>query len=98
MDVLSVRNALGKTHFSPPTVKVTRLPEGGMQLRSPQQLTAYPRRLSDLLWHWAVQTPDRVFLAERAADRHNWRSLTYAETLAAVRRIGQALLDRKLSA
>jgi feruloyl-CoA synthase len=69
-----------------------------MLLRSPQQLQAYPPRLSDMLCHWAARAPDRVFLAERVADQRDWRKLTYAQTLAAVQRIGQALLDRKLSA
>jgi hypothetical protein len=39
-----------------------------MLLRSPQQLQAYPPRLSDMLCHWAARAPDRVFLAERVAD------------------------------
>ena len=98
MDVLAAQNALRKTHFSPATVEVTALPDGGMHLRSPQPLQTYPPRLSDMLCHWAARSPDRVFLAEREADRRNWRKITYAQTLAAVRRIGQALLDRKLSA
>ena len=49
----------------------------------PNALPAYPRRLGDCLHRWAREAPDRVFLAERNADR-SWRKLTYAETLDAV--------------
>jgi feruloyl-CoA synthase len=74
---------------------VTTLPDGGMILRSPQRLEPYCRNLGDMLEHWGAETPDAVFLAERAPD--GWRRITYAETLRAVRSIAQALTDRKLS-
>ncbi len=46
--------------------------------------------------HWAAAAPDRVFLAQRDAAG-GWRSLTYAQTLTAVRSVAAALLDRDLS-
>src|SRR6185295_10701544 len=48
------------------------------------------------LEHWAEAAPDRVFLAQRAADG-SWRTLTYAQALMRVRAVAQALLERKLS-
>jgi feruloyl-CoA synthase len=81
--------------FATPRVDVTTLPDGGMILRSPQRLEPYCRNLGDMLEHWGIETPDAVFLAERAAP--DWWRITYAETLRAVRAIAQALIDRKLS-
>jgi feruloyl-CoA synthase len=63
-------------------------------LRSPQQLGAYPRCVTEWLVQWSDKTPTRVFLAERKGE--GWRKLTYREAYGEVRRIGQALLDRGL--
>jgi feruloyl-CoA synthase len=52
--------------------------------------------VGEWLVRWAGEAPERVFLAERAGD--GWRRLTYRDALAAVRRVGQALLDRGLDA
>jgi feruloyl-CoA synthase len=69
--------------------------DGGSILRSPQTLDPYPRCVGEMLCHWATAAPDRTFMAERGAD-DAWRRVTYGETLAAVRNLGQALLDRRL--
>jgi feruloyl-CoA synthase len=81
--------------FAAPRVDVTSLPDGSMILRSPQRLEPYCRNLGDMLEHWGAETPDAVFLAERAAQ--SWRRISYGESLRAVRAIAQALIDRKLS-
>jgi feruloyl-CoA synthase len=81
--------------FAAPRVDVASLPDGSMILRSPQRLEPYCRNLGDMLEHWGTETPDAVFLAERAGA--GWRRITYGETLRAVRAIAQALIDRKLS-
>lgn len=74
-----------------------RLPDGTILMQSPEPLADYPPALTARLAHWAAAAPGRVFLAERdGADA--WRVMTYADAFAAVRRIGQALLDRGLSA
>ncbi|MDO8450534.1 MAG: feruloyl-CoA synthase [Rhodoferax sp.] len=65
-------------------------------------LGAYARRLSDFLVHWAETEPDRTFMARRDqlgdARTGDWQHISYAQALEAARRIGQALLDRKLTA
>jgi feruloyl-CoA synthase len=65
-------------------------------------LGAYARRLSDFLVHWAETEPDRTFMARRVqlgdARTGDWQHISYAQALEAARRIGQALLDRKLTA
>jgi feruloyl-CoA synthase len=69
---------------------------GVVYLQSRYTLGPYPPRFTQRLVHWAHHAPDRPFLAQRAPSGA-WRTLTYAQTLAAVRRLAQALLDRKLS-
>jgi feruloyl-CoA synthase len=65
-------------------------------------LGAYARRLSDFLAHWAEAEPERSFMARREqlgeGRTGEWQHISYAQALDAARRIGQALLDRKLSA
>jgi feruloyl-CoA synthase len=71
---------------------------GTVYIRADQALAPYPKRMTDRLLQWAQQDPDRVFMARRAAGGGDWQQVTYGEALARARRIGQALLDRGLSA
>jgi feruloyl-CoA synthase len=70
--------------------------DGTLLVRPEEQLGSYPRVLTDRLVHWAQIAPDRICVAKRQADGE-WRRLTYAQVHAAVRSVGQALLDRQLS-
>jgi feruloyl-CoA synthase len=70
---------------------------GVIHMRTAQTLAPYHAKLSEPLEHWAKAAPDRVFLAQRNAEG-SWRTLTYAQALADVKRIGAALLRRGLSA
>jgi feruloyl-CoA synthase len=79
-----------------PEVLVDRRADGTLYLKSSRMLPDYPERLTDRLVHWAATAPDRMFMAER--DGAGWRTITYAQTLEQVRRIGAALLTRNLSA
>jgi feruloyl-CoA synthase len=85
-----------KLRFAPAAVEVENRRDGSIVLRSPQKLGFYARCVTEWLVKWSDQAPDRTFLAERSGDR--WKKLTYRETYGAVRRIGQALLDRNLNA
>ena len=68
-----------------------------IRLRTAQPLAPYYNNLSEPLDHWAKAAPERVFLGQRdAQDR--WRTLSYAQVLEHVKRIGAALLRRGLSA
>ena len=62
-----------------------------------QDLAAYPERLNDRLVHWAAVAPERTFMAKRDTSGQ-WRHISYAQALDKARHIGQALLDRGLSA
>ena len=75
---------------------VERRADGSCVLRSTEPLQAYPARLSDRLEHWAREAPDRTFVAQRGADGQ-WVRIGYAQMLARVQRIGQALVERPLS-
>lgn len=70
---------------------------GCLHVSNPQALGAYPQRLTDRLLHWAQTTPDRSYMAMRDQDG-DWRHISYAQALRYARSIGQALLDRGLSA
>src|SRR5512145_1564504 len=81
-----------KVALGPKDVAVERRAGGILHLRSPHSLGPYPRKLTERLEHWAEIAPYRVFLA------HGERTLTYAQALERAKRVGQYLLDKKLSA
>jgi feruloyl-CoA synthase len=82
--------------FGDPAVNLERRDDGVIYLRPRIALADYPVRITDRLHHWAKAEPNRIFMAER--DGRGWRQLTYAQLLAASRRIGSALIARGLSA
>jgi feruloyl-CoA synthase len=82
--------------LAPAKVELQKRADGTMLLRSPQKLGPYARCVTEWLAQWSDRAPDRVFLAERASA-NSWKKITYREAYGAVRRIGQALLDRGLN-
>jgi len=70
--------------------------DGSILARSPHTLGPYPSNIAAKLEQWASHAPDRTFLAERDAAGA-WTRLTYADALARVRPLAQALLDRGVS-
>jgi feruloyl-CoA synthase len=64
--------------------------DGTMVLRSPRSLDRHPHSVLAWLEHWAAQRPQSTLLAQRDA-RGEWRTLGYAQALAAVRSIATAL-------
>jgi feruloyl-CoA synthase len=83
--------------LGPQDVIVERRADDSMLLRSPQKLGPYPDKITERLVHWAKVAPDRVLFAQRDATGA-WRKITYAQALQQARAIGQALLERNLSA
>ena len=92
--------------YRPLTFGVTRVnvrgEDGGVQhLAADVPLQPFGERMSDRLVHWAKTTPDETFVAQRerltGGQLGDWRRVSYAQTLDAARRIGQALIDRGLS-
>ena len=90
------RPPLRPVQLGAPDVLVERRSDGAILLRSPHALRPFAKNLTERLVHWAKAAPERVFLAQRDAAGA-WRTLTYAQTLAAVRAVAAALLERDLS-
>jgi feruloyl-CoA synthase len=78
-------------------VTMQQLPDGAFLVRPDEPLRPYPKVLTDRVMQWANVAPDRCCVAKRGANGE-WRRLTYSEVIESARRIGQALLDRGLSA
>src|SRR5580704_5030609 len=76
---------------------VEKLADGTLLVRADESLGPYPKVLTDRLVHWAKKFPERICAAQRQASGE-WRVLTYVQVLAAVESVGQALLNRGLSA
>lgn len=74
-----------------------RLPGGVILIKAEEALRPYIKVLTDRLRHWAQVAPGRVCMAKRGPDGA-WRDLTFAQAWDSVQSIGQALLDRGLSA
>ena len=99
--------ATSTARYRPVNFGVTRVnvrdgKDGVRYLQAELPLGAYARRITDFLVHWAETTPEHSFIARRAATdkgRHgDWQHLSYAQALEGARSIGQALLNRGLSA
>ncbi len=83
--------------LGPLPATLTRRPDGTMLVRTSAALGEYPKQSTERLAFWADTAPRRAMLSWRGAGGA-WESLTYGEAFASVRRIGQALIDRGLSA
>ncbi len=77
------------------SVSSTSGANGNIHLKSNIPLGSIVNKTGDWLHHWAGQAPERTFLAERVGA--DWRELSYAEVLEAVRAIGTRLLARGLN-
>ena len=71
--------------------------DGTLIVRNPEPLDEYPTHLTQRLVFWAQRAPERPFLAHRDASGR-WRRVTFSAMLEQARALGQALLDRGLSA
>ena len=89
-------------HFGVTRAVLTEGPQGVRYVKAKQSLSPCAQRLTDQLVHWAQTAPERTFMAQRVKNadgsKGDWRSISYAQALASARSIGQALLDRGLSA
>ena len=92
---MSQHPAASGLRLAPARVNVERRADGSTILRSPDPLRPFARASGEWLVHWASAAPERTFLAERSGD--DWRRLSYAQALDAVRRIGGSLLARGLT-
>jgi len=78
-------------------VRIEAGADGAWRLASEEALDAYPDRITDRLVLGAEHHPDRTLVAQRGPDGA-WQRISYREMLEQARAVGQALLDRGLSA
>jgi feruloyl-CoA synthase len=80
-------------------VRFTKRPDGTLLVTPEPALGAYPRSLTERLAQYAAEAPDRTLIAQRdRALGGDWRRISYGAMWRAVQSLGQALLDRGLSA
>ncbi len=97
IDQPNAKSPVRAVHLRTSGASMEHRADGSIILRADEQLGEYPRVLTERLVHWARVAPDRALAAKRGADGE-WRYLTYSEALQKVRSLGQAFLDRGLSA
>jgi feruloyl-CoA synthase len=96
-DAAQPQDRVRAVHVRKSGATMERRPDGTYIIRGDERLEPYPRVLTERLVRWARRAPDRIFVAKRGPDG-TWRSMTYAETLERVVCVGQALLERSLTA
>ena len=79
-----------------PRVEVERRVDGTILLRSPYGLVTPPDNVIAPFRRWAVEAPDRIWLAERTGPEPGWRTMNYAAANEAVRRLAEGLIARGL--
>jgi feruloyl-CoA synthase len=82
---------------SPFDVRVEHRADGCIILEPTVTIAPFPKRVTDPLELWAHKSPDTTFVARRGPDG-TWHRLSYAQTLARVRRLAAGLAPLKLSA
>jgi feruloyl-CoA synthase len=95
------------TAKQPPFRKITWLPrdiavehrsDGVLVLRSRIPLQPYARHLPAFLERWAIERPNRIWLAQRRGAQRQWYKLSYTHAKRTVDALTQALLDLNLDA
>ena len=87
-----------KALFATPSIVADRRVDGSIVLKSTAPLRASTRCVGDWLEQWARQTPDRIFLGDRASVEAPWTTVTYQDALQQVRGAAAWVLAQGLSA
>ena len=98
MTATAQRAADTSAMFATATIVADQKSDGSIWLTSTTPLNAYSRCVGDWLEHWARETPDTIFLAERPRADGPWSKLTYRETLKKVRAVAAWILAQNMSA
>ncbi len=86
----------GTPLFGPVVVKAERQPDGSLLLDNCLPLPEHASSLLERLDHWARETPDHVFIAERIAA--GWHRVSYADARSQSDDLARALSGLPLSA
>jgi feruloyl-CoA synthase len=84
--------------FATPAIIAERRSDGSILVKSTTPLQPAARCVGDWLEHWARQTPDKVFLGDRAGVDAPWSTVTYRDALKQVRSVAAWILAQGLSA
>ena len=87
-----------ETLFATPAIVAERRADGSIILKSTTPLREGARCVGDWLEHWARQTPERIFLGDRASVDAPWTTVTYQDALQQVRSAAAWILAQGLSA
>jgi feruloyl-CoA synthase len=98
MTLLAARRDDPEALFAVPAIVADRRADGSIILKSTTPLRESARCVGDWLEHWAAQTPDRIFLGERASVDAPWTTVTYRQALGQVRAAAAWILARRLNA
>src|ERR1700682_6060562 len=98
MTSLAARRDDPKTLFATPEIVADRRADGSIILKSTAPLKQSARCVGDWLEQWARQTPDRIFLGERASVDAPWTTVTYKDALGQVRAVAAWIFSQGLSA
>jgi feruloyl-CoA synthase len=74
-------------------IAVERRDDGVIILKSRIPLKPYHAHIPAALAKWAKEEPERIWLAQRAGDKRDWRKLNYGQAKHAVDAVTQGLLD-----
>jgi feruloyl-CoA synthase len=77
-------------------IAVERRDDGVIVVQSRIPLQPYERHLPASLARWAIERPDRTWLAQRSGPDRAWRRLSWAEAKQTVDALTQALLNLQL--
>jgi feruloyl-CoA synthase len=80
--------------FAPLRLETERRADGTVVIRNVAPVPAPFATMAEPLEHWARATPDRIWLAERPAPgAEGWRTLSFAEGAARVRRLAKGFAE-----
>ena len=88
--------AFRKINWLERDIAVERRPDGVIVLQSRIPLKAYEKHIPASLAKWARETPERIWLAQRAGPERQWRKLSYGDAKRTVDALTQGLLNLKL--
>jgi feruloyl-CoA synthase len=98
MTSLAARRDDPKILFATPEIVADHRADGSIILKSTTSLKPSARCVGDWLEQWAAQTPNRIFLGERANVDAPWATVTYKDALGQVRAAAAWILVQGLSA
>ncbi len=88
--------------FGVTRVNVRSAADGVQYVSADVPLAPFPTSMGERLAHWARVAPERTLFAQREkladGSRGDWQTITFAQAFANAQTMGQALLDRGLSA